>query len=212
VIQSESFDVFFCAALASAANATPARGLEDAEVIEEFLRSGDDDLFAVLIQRYQDRVMRLVASILGPNADADAEDLVQEVFLNVYRKLATFRGDCRFSTWLYRLARNRAIDARRRRKPHIVQSVEQPQGATEPRVGSDLEAEIGMTRQESAVLQAVNALGEPRRSVVFLHYWMGYGIDEISGLTEIPAGTVKSHLHRARRLLATVLREEAADG
>ena len=171
-----------------------------------------DEFFAVLIQRYKDRVFRLVVSILGPNAEAEAEDLVQEVFLTVYRKLATFRGDCRFSTWLYRLARNRAIDARRRRRPPAVQSLDRLQEATEPGVPSGLDAKIGKGARESAVLRAVNALGEPRRSVVFLHYWMGCGIDEISGLTEIPEGTVKSHLHRARRQLAEVLHGEGFDG
>ncbi len=209
---NESPEVYWCAALVGAATAAPLRELDDTDIIKEFLRSGGDEFFAVLIQRYKDRVFRLVVSILGPNAEGDAEDMVQEVFLAVYRKLATFRGECRFSTWLYRLARNRAIDFRRRRRPSVVQSVDRLQEATEPRAPSDLDAEIGRGWRESAVLRAVNALGEPRRSVVFLHYWMGCGIEEISSLTEIPGGTIKSHLHRARQQLAEDLRGEVSDG
>lgn len=209
---SESSDALWCAALVEADTAAPLRELDDADIIKEFLRSGGDEFFAVLIQRYKDRVFRLVVSILGPNAEGDSEDLVQEVFLSVYRKLATFRGECQFSTWLYRIARNRAIDARRRWRPPVVHSADRFHESIEAPIPSDLDAEIGMGWRDSAVLGAVNALGEPRRSVVFLHYWMGCGIDEISGLTEIPGGTVKSHLHRARRQLAEVLHGEVSDG
>ena len=60
--------------------------------------------------------------------------------------------------------------------------------------------------------EQVDALGEPRRTIIFLHYWMGCGVDEISGLTEIPTGTVKSHLFRARRALAEGLKGETIDG
>jgi len=195
-----------------AAVAAPVRVCDDTQIVEEFLQSGDDELFALLVHRYKDRVFRLVASILGPSAEADAEDLLQEVFISVYRKLDTFRGDCTFSTWLYRIARNRAIDNRRRPRSFSVTvnegSLEEPL----PRHAEDPHSEIERSGRESFVLRRVDGLGEPRRTVVFLFYWMGCDIDEISGLTEIPAGTVKSHLFRARRELAKQLSREAIDG
>lgn len=132
-----SSELAWCEAMAGAAAAAPDRVRDDAKVIQEFLRSGDDELFGVLVQRYKDLVFRLVASIIGPVAETEAEDLV---------------------------------------------------------------------------LRQVDALGEPRRTVVFLFYWMGCDVDEISGLTEIPVGTVKSHLFRARRELAKRLSREAIDG
>lgn len=191
-----SSDIAWCESLTGAAAAVPDRARDDAEIIEGFLRSDDDELFGVLVQRYKDRVFRLVASILGPTADAEAEDLVQEIFITVYRKLDTFRGDCSFSTWLYRLSRNRAIDGRRRRTAF--------HGRSSNRNGT-LRTELTRPAARGPARRATSHRG-------FLHYWMGCSIDEISNLTEIPVGTVKSHLCRARRALAKRLNREAIDG
>lgn len=207
-----TFDISWCEALVGVVAAAPTRVRDDAEIIEEFLRSDDDELFAVLVQRYRDKVFRLVISILGPAAEAEGEDLVQEIFITVYRKLTTFRGDCSFSTWLYRLSRNRAIDQRRRRRRIASLASDRLSGAAEPPSGLDLQRETERSGRSSLLLRHVDRLGEPRRTLVFLHYWMGCTIDEISSLTEIAAGTVKSHLHRARRELATWLRREEVDG
>lgn len=191
---------------------SPDRSLDDAKIIRRILDSGDDELFNVLIQRHKDRVFRLVVSILGPSAEADAEDLVQEIFISVYRKLVTFRGDCEFSTWLYRLSRNRAIDWRRRRSSRAIAVGIWPNQETEPPANEDPHREIETERRNSIVLRQVDALGEPRRTIVFLHYWMGCGVEEISYLTEIPVGTVKSHLFRARHALARRLARDVIDG
>ena len=207
-----STEFAWCEAPVRAAVAAPDRERDDAEIIEGFLRSGDDELFGLLVQRYKDRVFRLVASTLGPAAENEAEDLVQEVFITVYRKLETFRGDCAFSTWLYRLARNRAIDACRRPRPFANTPNDPSHRDSEPSVEADPGVALERSGRDSLVLRHVNGLGEPRRTVLFLFYWMGCDVDEISGLTEIPAGTVKSHLFRARRELAKQLRPEAVDG
>jgi len=79
----------------------------------EWVRTGDDDLFHVLVRRYRDRVFRLVASVLGPGNEAESEDVAQEVFVLVYTKIDTFRQGSNFSTWLFRVAKNRALDRRR---------------------------------------------------------------------------------------------------
>ncbi len=209
---TKSIEFVWCEALLGAATAAPDRVRDDAQIIEEFLQSGDDEIFAVLVQRYKDRVFRLVASILGPAVEAELEDLVQEIFITVYRKLDTFRGDCKFSTWLYRLARNRAIDCRRRPRPFAGSVSDRSYGDGDQPVAEDLQVEIERSGRESLVLRQVDRLGEPRRTVVFLYYWMGCDVDEISGLAELPAGTVKSHLFRARRELAKELSREAIDG
>ena len=208
----DSFDIAWSEALAGAAAPAADRVCDDAEVIEGFLHSDNDELFAVLVQRYKDRVFRLVVSILGPNAEAEAEDLVQEIFITVYRKLDTFRGDSSFSTWLYRLARNRVIDERRRRSSQAVVAGDRCKVNAELRSTGDRHTEIERSERESPVLRQVERLGEPRRTVVFLHYWMGCDVDEIACLIEIPVGTVKSHLYRARRELAKRLSREAIDG
>ena len=207
-----SSDFAWCEALVGAVTTAPSRQLDDVQIIEDFLRSGDDELFAVLVQRYKDRVFRLVASILGPAAEADAEDVLQEIFITVYRKLDTFRGDCKFSTWLYHLARNRTIDSRRRPRPFANAVNDRSLDDSLSQVDGEPHVEIEQPGKDSLVLRMVDRLGEPRRTVLFLFYWMGFDVDEISGLTEIPAGTVKSHLFRARRELAKELSQEAIDG
>jgi RNA polymerase sigma-70 factor, ECF subfamily len=96
--------------------------VDDEATIAAYLQSRDSDLFRVLVERHQHNVIRLVASLLGPYADLDAQEVTQEVFLRAHEKLESFRGEARFGTWLYRLAYNRALEHRRRariRFPHV---------------------------------------------------------------------------------------------
>src|SRR5262245_60061216 len=98
--------------------------VDDAELVRRYLEHQDPELFASLVSRYKDRAFRLVASILGPGSEPDAEEVVQEVFLTVYRELPRFRMESRFGTWLYRIAYNRAIDRKRTprlRRPHVTE-------------------------------------------------------------------------------------------
>ena len=74
------------------------------------MRNDDPDHFQVLVQRYRNQVYGLVASILGPDNEAEIEDVVQDVFISVYSKIRSFRNDCPFSSWVLTIARNRAID------------------------------------------------------------------------------------------------------
>jgi len=95
---------------------------DDASLVRELQRTGDDELFRVLVERHKRRVFRLAAAVLGPGREAEAEDLTQEAFLLAFRKLGSFRGESAFSTWLLHLTRHLAIDRRRRadlRRPHV---------------------------------------------------------------------------------------------
>jgi RNA polymerase sigma-70 factor (ECF subfamily) len=183
---------------------TALRTRDDETLVRELLRTGDDDLFAELVSRHKDRVFRLAVSILGPGHEDAAEDLTQEVFLQVFRKLATFRQECAFSTWLYRMTRNAAIDRRRRarfRHPHVDEAVLQSV-QTEDEL-SDPEQRATTSERRKQVRSHLERLPEPQRSVVYLHYWLGSPIAEIAGLLELKRETVKSHLHRARKRLAS---------
>lgn len=151
-------------------------------------RDRDDEAFRELVELYAERVHRLVASILGPFSDLDAEDVTQDVFLKVHQKLGQFRGEASFGTWLYRIAYRTALEERRAgriRLPHV--GIEQADRAVE----SSREDALGVAR-------ALEALPDLYRTILTLHYWMGAGVDEIAELLEMPAGTVKSHLFRAR--------------
>lgn len=185
-------------------------GTDDEAVVAAYRRTRDPDLFRLLVERHQERVFRLVASILGPFADLDAEELTQEVFVRVHERLDTFRGEARFSTWLYRLTYNRTIDRRRRarlRTEHVPsESLEESATSTGP-----LEAALDRER-ERVVARLIEGLPELYRSVVHMHYWMDQSIDEIAETLGIPAGTVKSYLSRARQRLREHARVQGIQG
>jgi len=184
--------------------------MDDDALVRELVRTGDDDLFQLLVQRFRDRVFGLAVSMLGPDHAAEAEDVTQEVFVLVYRKIGTFRHDSKFSSWLFRLTRNRAIDRLRRarmRHPHVEYDELQPMSSQEAPFDPETAAATGERRK--AVLQHVQRLPDLQRTVVYLYYWIGSGVAEIGELLEMNVQTVKSHLHRARRRLA---RELASQG
>lgn len=168
----------------------------------------DPRRFAALVSRYQSRVYRLVAGILGPAHRAEAEDATQEVFLHAYSRLATFRGDSRLSTWLYRLAYNRAIDYRRR----LDRRREDPEPEIErPSAGGPAATPLGRAlagERADRLQREIERLKPRQRVAVHLHYWLGCSIAEIAELTDARPSTVKSHLFRARRALARALAEE----
>jgi RNA polymerase sigma-70 factor, ECF subfamily len=185
-------------------NATPLA--DDAALVRELQRTGDEDLFRTLVLRHKRRVFRLAAAVLGPGHEAEAEDLTQEAFLLVFRKLDSFRGDSAFSTWLLHLTRNLAIDRRRHadhRRPHVSDDAL----ATLPAVGggADPEEAASASQQSERLLRQVERLPDPQRTVVYLHYWMESPVAEIAELLELKRETVKSHLFRARQRLAAGL-------
>ncbi len=186
-----------------------------AEIIARSLKSGDESLFAELVDTYKERVHRLVVSILGPGFDADAEDVAQEVFIQVYRSLPSFRRDSTFSTWLYSITRRKAIDRKRRarfRMPHVDERALET--AADVAAGAHRIQPTGTGgaidefEQRDLVAAVLAALPQRYRTVVHLRYWMGCSVNEIAELSGMRPGTVKSHLHRARALLLAGLRRK----
>lgn len=185
------------------------RTIDDGDLIRELVRTGDEDLFMLLVERYRDRVFRLAVSILGPGRESEAEDVAQEVFVQVFRKIQTFRHDSQFSTWVFRMTRNRTIDhlrAARMRHRHvgdeILETMPTVDGAEHPQRA--LEAD----QRRRSVLEHVHRLPEMQRTVIYLYYWTGTGVAQIAELLDMNVQTVKSHLHRGRRRLALQLRSE----
>ena len=185
----------------------PARA-DDATLVREFLRTHDDDLFAILVRRYQDRVFRLVLSVLGPGMEAEAEDLVQDIFVQVFRKLSSFRNESSFSSWLYRLTYNSCLDRRRKarlRHPHVCE--EELDDLSDARRHADPEGMTAATERRRRLLGLVEELPDLQRTTIFLHYWLCLSVGEIASMLDVKPGTVKSHLFRARQSLASRLPE-----
>ena len=172
--------------------------MNDGDLIDDFLHTGNPERFRELVERYQERVFRLVASVLGPARDRDAEDVAQEVFLQVYRQLASFRKEAQFGTWLYRIAYRRALDFRSRahvRLPHVPHTALSARADGAP--GPLDDTMRGEDRERIAA--AIERLPDLYRTIVYLYYWHECPLDEIAGYTGVPSGTVKSYLARARQ-------------
>ncbi len=163
--------------------------------------AGDEQAFEQLYRLHSGRVYSLVLRILG-NA-ADAEDVTQEVFLQVYRKLKTFRGDSAFTTWLYRLTVNAAL-------MHLRRSVvrhEQAEGEEQIKTLTDRAAreKSGTLVDRLALERAIQALPPGYRTVFVLHDIEGYEHEEIARMLGVSTGTTKSQLHKARMRLRQLL-------
>ena len=184
--------------------ATDLRQASDEAIAAEFLRARDQDFFRALVERYQTRVFQLALSVLGVGFRGEAEEVAQEVFLTVAQRLASFRGDSKLSTWIYRITYNAAVDLKttaRYRLPHEPDALEHTEAKQTP-FGSAVMAE------QQAVLRAcIAGLPVQYQAALNLHYWFGYSVDEIAGQLDVPAGTVKSYLHRSRTLLAQALQQ-----
>jgi RNA polymerase sigma-70 factor, ECF subfamily len=158
---------------------------------------GDAAAFEELVRRHQDRLYTLALRVTG--SDADARDCVQEGLIAAWRGLRGFRGDARFSTWVYRIVLRKAYDAieRRRRIPEPVEELRAVAPAEDPGARVDL-------------LQALDGLELDFRVVAVACDVLGLSMEEAGSLLDLPPGTVKSRLHRARARLADVLDPERA--
>ena len=172
----------------------------DATLVAGYRNHGDQEAFAELVRRYRQPVFRLVVSILGPGFAAEAEEVTQDVFLRVHGALDTFRGESQFSSWIYRIAFNIALNLKARvryRAPHL---------GDEVLAGRSAPASDPVDRL--ALMTAIEELPEIYQSALRLHYWMGASIEEIAEFIGVPENTVKSYLHRARHLLYGMLEKK----
>lgn len=179
----------------------------DADLVKQTL-CGNTSAYNGLVQRYQRQVYNLAYRMLG-NAE-DAGDLVQDTFLRAYGALTSFRQDASFLTWLYKIASNLCIDQLRSRKAKSTLSLE-----VELEEGREPAADIRSTCPEEAavrgsvqevVQRAILNLPEKYRAVVVMRHLNDMSVDEIARVLELPTGTVKTHLFRAREMLRGRLR------
>ncbi|MDR0447867.1 MAG: sigma-70 family RNA polymerase sigma factor [Treponema sp.] len=164
---------------------------EEALLVEQIL-SGKKDLFRILIRRYQRKVHAMGLSFF--HNKEDAADFTQEVFIRSYRSLASFYGHSRFSTWLYRIAYNMAINSITRRKEYSCL-------AEDPITENSPEQQILQLAAAQAVRSAVAELPEKYRICIDLYFFYGCSVKEVGVITGFTENTVKSHVFRAKKLL-----------
>ena len=167
---------------------------EEKGYIERVL-AGDESAYEPLVTENQTKVYRLALRIL--KNEADAEDAAQEAFLKAYTSLADFRGDSRFSVWLYRLTNNICIDMLRKNKRAVIVSLQ-----TEDDDGEETEIAIPDERYSP---ERLAALPDDCREILALRESAGLSYDEIAAALSLEVGTVKSRLNRARKKLCIAL-------
>jgi RNA polymerase sigma-70 factor (ECF subfamily) len=184
--------------------------VSDAELVRRF-KEGDRAAFAEVVHRYEDRVYTLCLRWMGdPNT---AEEVAQDVFLALYRSLGGFRGDAQLSTWIYRVVvnhcKNRRLYRRRRQMDqHEALEGEGREDQPERQLADDgpgTDAPLHASQAEELLRAALDHLDEEQRQIIVLREVQDLSYEEIADILELPRGTVKSRLHRARLELATIL-------
>jgi len=183
---------------------------EEEDKLVRLLKQRNEAAFRKLVTLHQHKVYNLVYRMLG-NA-AEAEDLAQEVFVTVFRSIDTFRGESKFSTWLFRIATNHAknrIKYLARRKTKQRQAIEDvDESALDNPIGSRIAGpdKVVLGKELEGVLKrAMEALDEEHRTLIVLREFECLGYTEIGEITNLAPGTVKSRLHRARLQLKAVV-------
>jgi len=179
----------------------------DDDLVARCRDTADEEAFAELVRRYRDRVFWLALSILGQQFAGDAEEVAQDVFLRVHRGLASFRGEAQFGSWLYRIAFNQAVNLKSRvryRAPHLGDEALASMPAADRSPVDRLHDE----RRNRALMQSIDELPDVYQSALRLHYWMGTTVADIAVMLGVPENTVKSYMHRARKLLSAMLRDK----
>ncbi len=170
-------------------------------------RAGDEAAYRWLLGRYRARVVRLAAHVL--RREGEAEDVAQETFLKAFRRLPSFRGEGRFSAWLFGIAVRLCLD--RRRSARWAREV--PEDATPPPASPIPSAEAADTRLLVETL--LDRLSPPMRAALVLREMEGLEYDEIAATLGVPVGTVRSRLHAARAqfraLWTAALKEDEED-
>lgn len=178
---------------------------DDSEQLVARCRAGDKAAFRELFLRHRGDVVRLVYRMLGRRADA--EDVVQEVFLQVHRSLRDFRGDAKFSTWLHRVTVNVVLMVRRAAKSRPV-FAEEPIDDVTGEDGLWPDEDVARRDRLRAFSRCVDQLSEKKRTVFILHELEGMPAAEIAQVVEAPVLTVRTRLFYARKELAEAMRAE----
>ncbi|MDZ7292337.1 MAG: sigma-70 family RNA polymerase sigma factor [candidate division KSB1 bacterium] len=162
------------------------------------IRAGDQRAFAELIDRYKARIFHTTLRILGNREDA--EEAAQDTFLRAYRGLENFREEAAFSTWIYRICVNTCLNLLESRKRFKAQEIESTPVDELPHIESP-EFDFVEEDLQTRVLSVLQKLPVKYRTVLVLYHIQHLAYQEIAEITQMPIGSVKTHLFRARAML-----------
>ena len=172
---------------------------DDCRLVELVL-GGDDTAFEYLFNRYREAIRRLFVQRLGGVNDAD--DLLQETFIKVYINLHRYSADYTFGQWVYTIARNTFIDFMRRRQEDL--SVDERFSAPAATTPTPEESVINL-QQRSQIESYLDRLSPRYRRLIVMRFFEEYSYEEIAAKLELPLGTVKTQIHRAREQMCRLI-------
>lgn len=166
---------------------------------------GDTNAFSFLVEKYKDYVFHLTLKLLKNKEEA--EEVAQDVFLKAYRYLPTFKGESKFSTWLYKIAYNTSLDAIKK-KSNAIRNVTIDE-LTVNQISSVETALDGIEKEERAVIMndCMQELEEEERGILFFFYYKESSLKEIVEVTSMSKANVKVKLHRARKKLLHIVKQ-----
>src|SRR5579863_8991126 len=182
-------------------NTVPTAAEQDDVLLVTASKRGDQDAFAQLVQRHQRRVFNLVFRMLQDYEEAN--EVTQETFLAAWQGLSTFRGDARFSTWLYRIAYNCSLKQLElhKRDRTIQAAIQAEQMVNVDRIDERANAALDAQDCQRAVREQLSNLPAKYRIVLVLRHLQEMTYEEMAEILSMPIGTIKIHLFRARNLL-----------
>ena len=179
-----------------------AEEIGDAECVKRVQR-GDTQSFEILVRRHQNTTFNLIYRFLGDYDEAT--ETAQEVFLSAYKSIQQFRGDANFATWLYRIAFNHASTRRKSLHSKLQRQVRLEDDVVLVDCGADPETSAERREIQQCVQQALNSLDRDDAQIILLRDLQDVRYEDIAETLDVPVGTVKSRLHRARQALRASL-------
>ena len=181
---------------------------EQIDALARRAQAGDRAALAALVQSQQRYVYSIALGVM--KEPADAADMTQEAFMRVMRSLHTYRGETRFTTWLYRLVTNVCLDGLRRRgrpvEPLDADDDEGPSEVVDPDRWSRPDEQVELRESAAEVRAALADLPASQRLALTLHYFEDMRYEDVASVMNVPLNTVKSHIRRGKERLASLLR------
>jgi len=185
----------------------------DEELIARF-QAGTEVAYIELVNRYKDRLLNFVYRFVGDRDEA--EDIVQDTFLKVYKNRHAYREVAKFSTWIYTIAGNLARSELRKRRRHKTFSMSQigleDKEYDPPDTDAGPESQVSGQYEEAEIQRAIRQLPDQFRTIIILRDIQELSYEEISKILDIPMGTVKSRVNRARLKMQDLLKHLKENG
>ncbi|MGB7061795.1 MAG: sigma-70 family RNA polymerase sigma factor [Candidatus Zixiibacteriota bacterium] len=183
---------------------------EDDQILIEKALAGNEAAYGLLLRRHKDAIYRMIVRIVRNHEEA--RDLVQETFMKAFGSLSTYKCQYRFTTWLYRIAANSCIDYLRKRRLVSI-SLDQPLETKDGQVTIEVadwtynpEQDLTARQKSVSIDAAIDSLPKKYREVILYRHKQDKSYEEIAQILNIPVGTVKARIFRARELLKKKLK------